>query len=349
MMTSDLHGKNTMTALERVLAVYGGARADKIPVVPIIGQAAARLNGMTMSAECKSPEALAESRIACLERFQYDGIYISADTWVTAEAMGAPVVYADDAPVSGTTPFLDDRNKLDRLHPSDPTHAGRLPLLVNAVEIAVKRSQDQFTVIGNFDQSPFSLACALRGINQLMLDVYDDPAFVKQLLEICTESVVRYAKAMAEAGAHVLNTGDSPAMLVGPENYEKFALPYERIVFDELKPYNIPCTLHVCGNTTKILKKMGASHAQSLELDYKVDLLTARKRLPENVTIIGNLDPVGILLNSPPEKVTAGVQTLLNISCQLGKYILSSGCAVAPATPPENIHAMVEAARNFTS
>jgi uroporphyrinogen decarboxylase len=332
-----------MTSLERVLAVFEGNRPDRIPVIPIVGQAAAKLNGMTMGEELKSSEVLAGSRITCLERFHYDGIYISADTWVTAEAMGAPVSYSDDAPVEGTTPLLGDRNKIDQLKSPDPSQDGRMPLLVKAVEIASRRSKDQFAVIGNFDQSPFSLACALRGINQLMMDLYDEPSFVKKLLEICTESVLRYAKAIAAAGAHILNTGDSPVLLVGPENYENFALPYEQIVFDELKSYGIPSTLHICGDTTRILELMGKSCAQGIEVDSQVALPLARKSLPEDITLIGNIDPVGVMLEARPEKVTESVHHLLDSSFQLGKFILSTGCALAPDTSPENVHAMVEA------
>ncbi|PIE35930.1 hypothetical protein CSA56_02045 [candidate division KSB3 bacterium] len=335
-----------MTSLERVLAVFHGQQADRIPVIPIIGQAAARLNGITMSEELQSPETLAESRIACLKRFGYDGLYISADTWVAAEAMGAPVEYADDAPTAGTTPLLDDMQKLDQLKASDPKQDGRLPFLVKAVEIASSRSNDTFAVIANFDQSPFSLACALRGINQLMLDVYDQPDCVTQLLDICAESVIRYAKALAEAGAHILNTGDSPAILVGPQHYEKFALPYEQIVFDELKAYGIPTVLHICGNTTKVLSKMGQSHATGLEIDHAVDLHTARNAVPGTMTLIGNIDPVEMLLNASPEKISSHVKSLLDESPRIGQFILSSGCTLAPHTPPENIAAMVQVARS---
>lgn len=332
-----------MTALERIHAVFQGKTPDRIPIVPIIGQTAARLNGMTVSEELKSADTLADSRIACRERFQYDGIYISAETWVTAEAMGAPVQYAEDAPVQGTTPLLADKQQIDHLVPADPACDERLPLLVKAVEIAVRRANDQFAVIGNFDQSPFSLACALRGINQVMLDVYDDPVFMEKLLDICTETVIRYAKAMAEVGAHILNTGDSPAMLLGPENYQKFALPYQQRVFDELQPYGIPTTLHVCGNTTKLLELMGQSHASSLELDSAVDLLTARNRLPEPIAIIGNIDPVSVLLYGHPQDVAANVNNLCQHVSQLGRFILSSGCTLAPDTSPVNIQAMVAA------
>jgi uroporphyrinogen-III decarboxylase len=136
-------------------------------------------------------------------------------------------------------------------------------------------------------------------------------------------------------------------MLVGPENYENFALPYEQIVFDELKSYGIPSTLHICGDTTRILELMGKSRAQGVELDFQVDLPLARKRLPEDTTLIGNIEPVGVMLEAHPEKVTESVAHLLGSSSQLGQFILSTGCALAPDTSPENIHAMVKAVMNY--
>ena len=335
-----------MQSLERVLSVFQGQRPDRVPVIPIIGQAAARLNGMTIKEELRSPETLAESRLACLERFGCDGLYISADTWVTAEAMGAPVSQDSDSPAQGTEPLLKEKD-IGRLKPPDPRKDGRIPLLVKAVRKAALLSRSRFAVIGNFDQSPFSLACALRGINNLMFDIIDSPPFVKKLLEICTESVIRYACALAQAGATILNTGDSPAVLTGPQDYEKYALKYESIVFDELKSLGVPLTLHICGNTGNMLELMGKSGAQGLELDFQVDLAEARKHLPEEITVIGNIDPVSVLLKGSTETVKKAVSGLLEAQEHLGRFILSSGCALAPGTPAENIDALVEAARDF--
>ncbi len=332
-----------MNSLERVLATYRGEKPDKTPVIPIVGQAAATLNGITISEELKSPETLASSRISCLKRFGYDGLYISADTWVTAEAMGVKISQPSNAPAEGIEPLIKEKKDLDKLKPLNPLEDGRCPLLVEAVRIAVKESKDQFAVIGNFDQSPFSLACALRGINQIMIDLYDSPTFVEKLLEITTESAIRYAKAMAEAGAHILNTGDSPAGLIGPENYIRFALPYEKAMFEELSSYKRPSVLHICGDTTQLLEKMAESKADGLELDYQVDLVRARETIGDYITIIGNLNPVAIMLEGTPELVKKEAQKLTSQSDKIGKFILSTGCTIAPTNPPENLRAIVEA------
>ncbi len=331
-----------MNSLERVVAVYKGEISDRTPVIPIVGQAAAVLNGMTISEELKSAETLAESRITCLKKFGYDGIYISADTWVTAEAMGAKVIQPPNAPAEGTEPLIKNKKDLDKLKPVNPLEDGRCPLLIEATRIAVKKSKDSFAVIGNFDQSPFSLACALRGINEIMIDLYDSPTFVEKLLEITTESTINYAKAMAKAGAHILNTGDSPAGLIGPENYAKYALPYEKIMFDELQALGKPSVLHICGDTTELLPQMATSGADGLELDYQVNLVKARKVIGDYITIIGNLNPVRVMLEGSPEIVKQEATNLLDQKKQIGKFILSTGCTIAPNNPPENLKAIAE-------
>ena len=51
-----------------------------------------------------------------------------------------------------------------------------------------------------FDQYPFSLACALMGIEQVMLQLVDDRPMVEALMERCGEYAVAYAAALAEPG-----------------------------------------------------------------------------------------------------------------------------------------------------
>ena len=53
--------------------------------------------------------------------------------------------------------------------------------------------------------------------------------------------------------------------------------------------------LHICGNMTAVLESMAASGAHILELDAKVDMAEARRRLGRGVCLMGNLDPVEML------------------------------------------------------
>ncbi len=63
--------------------------------------------------------------------------------------------------------------------------------------------------------------------------------------------------------------------------------------------------------------------------------------------MIGNVDPVGVLLKGTPEQVKAHCLACLEAMRGSDRFILSSGCAVSPLTPPENLRAMVEAVDEF--
>src|SRR5690606_27905350 len=132
------------------------------------------------------------------------------------------------------------------LEPPDPRRSGRWPRMAEAVRLAAEAAGEEFLVIANFDQSPFSLACQLRGINEFMHDLLERPDFAHRLLAFCVEPVAAYAIALAEAGAGALNTGDSAAggSLVGRDIYREFALPYETQVFERIRArVSVPLSL----------------------------------------------------------------------------------------------------------
>jgi uroporphyrinogen decarboxylase len=61
----------------------------------------------------------------------------------------------------------------------------------------------------------------------------------------------------------------------------------------------------------------------------------------------GNLDPTGVLLQGSPELVREKSTELIRLAGTHGGLILSSGCEVPRETPPANLLAMVDAARDY--
>jgi MtaA/CmuA family methyltransferase len=334
-----------------VLAAMRGEPHDRVPVVPIVGQAAAGWCGVTITQHSGDADVLSRCQIDCARQLGYDAVYISADTWVNAEACGFPnMEHPEDAPAYGHGGWIESVEQIDGLSLPDPSQSGRWPLMVDAVRRAVELADGQLAVIANFDQAPFDLACQLREINRFMLDLVDDPPFAHRLLAWCAEAVAPYAMALARAGADVLNTGDSAAggSLIGAKCYQQFAWPYEKRVFDAIRrecdtPIT-PITLHICGDASTCLEQMSLTGATGLELDYQVDLAWARKVCGERVTIIGNVNPVDPMLRGTPEQVRDACRKCMDAMAGSNRFILASGCAVSPLTPIENIKAMVEAA-----
>jgi MtaA/CmuA family methyltransferase len=153
---------------------------------------------------------------------------------------------------------------------------------------------------------------------------------------------------MAQTGCDMVSNGDSPAGpdLIPPDLYKTYAFPYEKRMVDEAHLAGLPYTLHICGNTELILSDMIATGADALELDYKTDIHKIAEVFNNRVTLIGNVDPSGILALGTPDQVRVKTRELIKIMGKSNRFILNAGCAIPPHTPEGNIRAMLEEITN---
>jgi MtaA/CmuA family methyltransferase len=326
----------------------GGLRVSRPAVGPLAVHYCAKIAGVPIRRYTTDPRVLADCVVRYYETFHPDAVWVSADTWVTAQAMGAAVRFpGDDQPMGGNgDPRVRAPADIGRIPPPNPASQGRFPLMVEAVGRVRTAIGNGACLVACFDQYPFSLACALMGIDQVMLKLTDDRPMVEALMERCLEYTVAYAHALTAAGADMLSGGDSPAGLIGPRSYRDVALPLEKRLIAALRPTGLPVSLHICGNSTSLLADMAASGADVLELDHQVDAARACRAAGPDVAIWGNLDPVAVLARGNVADVRHASRDLLQTvaACGHGRFVLSSGCTIAMETPPENLHAMREVA-----
>ena len=93
---------------------------------------------------------------------------------------------------------------------------------------------------------------------------------------------------------------------------------------------------------------MASTGAKILELDSQVDFGWARKVVPKDTVLMGNINPSDPLVLGNPESIEIAVKNLIEQTRGEGLFI-SSGCAMGRNTPPTNFRAMVEAAREYGS
>ncbi len=319
----------------------------RVPVGPLAVHFCAGLAGYRVRRYTTDAHALAESVIRYYERFKPDAVWLSADTWVSAEAMGARVGATDDnQPFGGVgEPLVQSVADLDRIPAPDVTTQGRYPLMLKALARIRDELGREVFIVTCFDQYPFSLAAALMGINAIMLKLSDDPHFVQALMERCSDYAAAYARALGETGADMLSGGDSPAGLLGPDRYHELALPAEAKLIASIKSAtHKPVSLHICGNATPILPQMAKSGADVLELDHAVRLGEACRVVGPDIALWGNLDPVGVLARGTPAEVRQKANDALHAVEAAGhrRFVLSSGCTLAVETPHANLDALIK-------
>ncbi len=337
---------------ELVKRALSGLPVPRPAVGPLAVHYCAKLAGASLRDYTLKPGVLAGCVIRYHRKFRPDAVWMSADTWVNAQAMGAAVAFpGDDQPLGGTgEPLIKTAADIDRIPVPDPSSQGRWPLMLEAMRRIRKALGDEVFLVGCFDQYPFSLACAVMGIESVMVAVVEDPAMIRRLLERCADYTVAYACALAEAGADMLSGGASSGALLGPKLYREIALPFEQQVIARIKAKTgLPVSLHMCGNATPILADMVNSGADVLEMDQRTDMRDACRVIPRHIAIWGNLDPVAVLAQGTPQDVVRAAKEFIQTMNAAGhqRFVLSSGCTLAMETPDENLHALINAARNY--
>jgi MtaA/CmuA family methyltransferase len=341
-----------MNSKQLVSAALQGLPVPRVPAGPLAVHFCAGLAGYTLRQYTTDARALADSVIRYHERFRPDAVWLSADTWVSAQAMGARVGATDDhQPFGGVgEPLVRTAADIDRLPPPDVGTQGRYPLMLEALTRIVSVLGKDVFIVACFDQYPFSLAAALMGINELMLKLHDDRPFVQALMARCEDFALAYGQALTAAGADLLSGGDSPAGLIGPPAYAAIALPAEQQLIGKLKTATgKPVSLHICGDATRLLPLMASSGADVLELDHAVDIASACRVVGPGIGLWGNLDPVRVLAQGTPETVRVETDKVLSAVQAAGhrRFVLSSGCTLAVETPCRNLEAFLGAGRRL--
>lgn len=336
-----------MTSRERILAHLAGRPVDRLPVMPITMMYAADLIGARYRDYCTDFRVLAEGQVRVAETFGFDYVNTMSDPAREAADCGAPVEYFDDQPVAliEDRALLADKTKLARLKMPDPLGGGRMHNGVQAVA-RLKERVGRDTLVEGWIEGPIAEAADLRGINTLMLDFFDDPAFVRDLFEYVVEMELRFARAQVDAGIDLMGVGDAAASLIGPQLYDEFVWPYEKKLVDGLHRLGTRVRLHICGNTRRILKGMGALGCEVVDLDFLAPMAEGRAQMGPDQVLLGNINPVSTVKNGTAEGV---FQALAKCHAEAGpRYIVGPGCEIPRGTPPANVRAFAEYAKSVS-
>jgi MtaA/CmuA family methyltransferase len=332
-----------MNGYERVRAMLEGRRVDRPPLMPITMMFAADQLGVPYGRYARDHRILVAAQLLAAERFGFDHVSVISDPAREAADCGAAVQFFEDQlpALDERASLLADRARLATLAVPDPLGGGRMTERVAAAARFRQQVGGALAVEG-WVEGPCAEAADLRGINRLMLDFFDDPAFVRDLFEFTLEMGLRFARAQVQAGVDLIGVGDSACSLVGPRIYEQFVLPFHRRLVDGLHALGTRVRLHICGNVTRLLPMLATLGCDMIDLDSMVSVAKARQAMGPGQVLAGNVDPVKVLCEGTPEGIVAAV-----VRCreEAGpRYILAAGCEVPRQTPAANVRALASAA-----
>lgn len=308
----------------------------------LVGIVMARLNDTKLKENIMNPETAFESLSRTAEILRTEFAFSCVpDISAFAQSYGCEVKIPEDSIPIVTEHSVKNLDDLARLKESGPQWQDRFMNNFKVLNLMAER----FTVFKlALAGGPFSMAAILAGLEPLAKRTIRDPAFVEELLEFCTEISIMAAQTVVSAGADIVYIGDPTSGLLSRKQYERFSAPYTRRVADAIE---VPAVLHICGKTSHIIEPMCATGVQGISLDALVDMPSIVPGVPPDVAIIGNIDPVGALLNGTPEETARATKAILDDMCDVPNYVFSAGCEVALETPVDNITAMIDTVKSY--
>ena len=337
-----------MNGRERVLALLEGRAVDRIPLMPITMMFAAYQIGVPYREYVTDYRLLVEGQIRTAERFDIDLVSCISDPAREAGDLGAPVRFFDDQPPAfvESDALLADKSVLSRLKVPDPHSGPRMSDRIQAAALFKQKIGNEKIVEG-WVEGPCAHAANLRGINTLMMDFYDDPPFVDELLAFVTEVAIAVARAQRDAGVDLMGVGDAHASLVGRPIFEKTIAPWHRKLVEALRSMGLKTRSHICGNTSKICEARAALGYDIVDIDSPVALELARQKMGPGAIILGNIPTVTVMERGTPEQVTAAAAECHRLCGS--QHIISAGCEVPRTTPIENMDALRDYAHSLVA
>jgi uroporphyrinogen decarboxylase len=238
----------------------------------------------------------------------------------------------------------------------DPLDPGRFRTLRSQAERL--RAASDAAIILVLGVGPVHQIQFMRGYAAALEDLIAAPEFVQAFLERYVDFWVRLTeRALAEVGDLVdlvmigddLGTQQGPVM--NPALYRRLLKPYHAQMVQVVKRFDKPILLHSCGSVAAFIPdfvEAGFDALHPIQVTAR-DMDTARlkKEFGKDITFWGAIDTHRILPRGTPAEVRAEVRQRIADLGPGGGYVLGSVHNVQAEVPPENILAMIEAAREF--
>lgn len=314
--------------------------------LPIMTHPGIEYIGKTVREAVTDGQTHFEAIKALAERYPSAASTVIMDLTVEAEAFGAKILIPEEEIPTVTERLVSDAASVEALQvPS--LDAGRVPEYLKANRLAAEAITDRPVLAGCI--GPFSLAGRLYDMSEIMVAIYIEPDVIMSLLEKCTAFLIDYCKALKVTGVAGVVMAEPAAGLLSDEDHMVYATPYIQQIVEAVQDDDFTIVLHNCGNMGQCTHAMVECGARALHFGNLVDIPQALTEVPEDMMVMGNLDPVGVLQQATPEAVAAATTDLLEKTAGAKNFIISTGCDLPPAVPEANIKAFFDAVEAYNA
>jgi uroporphyrinogen decarboxylase len=330
---------------------------DRVPNAPFYEAPICTYFGSTFRTALLEDQAMADAHLTALDEFKFDWVMVGMGLigGIIPEALDCRVSYPEDVfPVIEET-TVKSMADVERIAGAD-VYTNRMERFLKGVAILKNELKGEVPIACEYI-SPFTIATRLRGTNEIMADMYDNPELVRALQDALVPLDIEIGRALIQAGVDYIFYGadmECP-LLISPGHYREFVHEPTSKVVNALSGLGAKVLPHMCGAIIKtgivdMLLEMDIHGIMpgNLTQDTVLNLRELKEKVGDRICIFDNINPNGPLLIGKPNEVAG--QTLLHLKKAGGMsgYIFSTSGTASPATPRENFEAMNREVLNFS-
>lgn len=294
----------------------------------------------------KTPELACKITLQPIDELEPDAAIIFSDILTVPQALGIDVDL-----VKGKGPVIENpvRSVDDAFAILAEDIPDKLNHVMEAISLARKELNGRAPLIG-FAGAPWTLFCYMvqgegsKNFAKAKAFMHQQPDAAKHVLKELTRATIEYLQAQIKSGAQVVQLFDSWAGLLGPQDFNKWAMPYLMEICEAIR--QVPVILFARGCWYAYERLSFRSKASALSLDWKVTPEYAREVTRGNITLQGNLDPSKLMM--PMDKIKHQTTRMID---RFGpqNYIVNLGHGMLPDIPVDHARAFVDAVKEYGS
>jgi uroporphyrinogen decarboxylase len=271
------------------------------------------------------------------------GGQVSFDWWGAGHDTGEEGYYIRFSP-------LAQSKDLDAYPWPDPD----APDLLRDAQKTIAALGQEYFIVPNLGFALFERAWALRGFEQIFVDMGEDPAFVEDLLDRITTIQVRLIRRFIDLGVDGGYFGDDYGaqknLLFSPAAWRRLIKPRLAQMFAPFRERGLPVLMHSDGQIQKILPdlvEIGLTTLNPVQPEV-LDHAWLRQTFGNQLAYYGGISTQTVLPNGTPDQVRAAVQECARVLApEHTGLMLAPSHRMMSDVPVQNVAALLDAFQEF--
>lgn len=380
--------QNAVQPADRLYTAISNQTPDRVPVLPKIWvDSAVRLTGTDLLDVISNPQAALDVVLEAGRMCRVDGVRLfhlparkvirekksvfevdkSGTPIGEIDLMGGLSTHLADPDVfnledpffiafsqfwSASEPFVKTIEDVKRIAVPDKKFYTNLGCVLRQRKI-MEKAAGKMALIGDCTSATLAFHVTLRGMQNAMLDLIENPNLVHRVMEKGVAAAIEKGKFNIDLGIKLLRINDSVAnmSLISPQHWRTFVFPHMKTLCDELHAYapDVKIYCHICGNILPVAEDLVATGLDCIgPLDPLGGFTPAeiRARVGNSIALMGGVNTLSFVDHTPEDILEEARQCMWQAGKE-GGYILGSACVVPPSTPIENLKALRTAAEIY--